>query len=541
MIHDDSANLLAVPSTWPEHLSNKFAQVAFQFKPKKTFLVALLLLFISVFSLLRGYGGLFSLAQYTHDLFSVLDPAWRILNGQRPHIDFYSGIGPETYIQTALGLKISNGGAQGVVYGQIGFGLVAAFWTLMLASTRLRFSLACLASFCVFLWAIGPSNVGDSFKELTPGMIYNRSGYVLCFILLLEALNSPKPRPALELGGGFSTGAALAIALFTKSTCFIVGGFCLIALFSVRKQVLTRWVGIIVGFAVFCAAFMAYLRFDFSAVAHDQLLTAQGRYFNPAKVVESLLAIFSGESVALILLILVTAVLLRRQNERRAAFDLGLIGAVVLFSGTLLLFANKQERGLPLNAAVAILIAAKLLASLNRQPLHDRAIRLCLIVGAILFVVGEVSADLVAIPYAAFARSIHKVEPMKYPTLSAIGTRDTGYVEFIEDGLALADRHRKKSDTIISLDFSDFFSYALRSKPALGGTYCLHYNSTFNDKHHVAPERLIGNADIVMLPIEGSDPESIVAIGRIYGPYLANHFHLEAESELWKLYRRNST
>jgi hypothetical protein len=35
--------------------------------------------------------------RYTHDVFVFLDGGWRILHTQRPHVDFFSGVGPVTY------------------------------------------------------------------------------------------------------------------------------------------------------------------------------------------------------------------------------------------------------------------------------------------------------------------------------------------------------------------------------------------------------------------------------------------------------------
>jgi hypothetical protein len=91
----------------------------------------------------------------------------------------------------------------------------------------------------------------------------------------------------------------------------------------------------------------------------------------------------------------------------------------------------------------------------------------------------------------------------------------------------------------MSLDFSDFFSYALRIPPPDGGASCLHYQGSFSDRSHPSPERLFGSAEIVMLPIVFSQEGSKQGIARNYYPFLASHYHLEAESTQWQLYRRN--
>ena len=61
---------------------------------------------------------------YSHDAFMVLDGAWRMLNGQRPHLDFNSMIGPAAYLPTVVGFRLASNTSAGFGYGQalVGFG-----------------------------------------------------------------------------------------------------------------------------------------------------------------------------------------------------------------------------------------------------------------------------------------------------------------------------------------------------------------------------------------------------------------------------------
>src|SRR5690348_15133375 len=45
---------------------------------------------------------------YGHDIFIYLGNGWRILNGQRPHVDFTCPWGPIGFLISALGLMISR-------------------------------------------------------------------------------------------------------------------------------------------------------------------------------------------------------------------------------------------------------------------------------------------------------------------------------------------------------------------------------------------------------------------------------------------------
>src|ERR1039458_7597176 len=44
--------------------------------------------------MIRAYIGLATMRIYSHDAFVFLDGGWRLLNGQIPHRDFYSDLGP---------------------------------------------------------------------------------------------------------------------------------------------------------------------------------------------------------------------------------------------------------------------------------------------------------------------------------------------------------------------------------------------------------------------------------------------------------------
>src|SRR5208282_286473 len=47
----------------------------------------------------------------------LLDGGWRIINGQVPHADFHTPIGPLTYLLAAFGMKIAPPSASSMTYG----------------------------------------------------------------------------------------------------------------------------------------------------------------------------------------------------------------------------------------------------------------------------------------------------------------------------------------------------------------------------------------------------------------------------------------
>ncbi len=53
---------------------------------------------------------------FGHDIFFLLDNGWRVINGQRVHLDYYSPWGPVTFLITAAGPKMSHNSVNGIGY-----------------------------------------------------------------------------------------------------------------------------------------------------------------------------------------------------------------------------------------------------------------------------------------------------------------------------------------------------------------------------------------------------------------------------------------
>jgi hypothetical protein len=119
---------------------------------------------------------------------------------------------------------------------------------------------------------------------------------------------------------------------------------------------------------------------------------------------------------------------------------------------------------------------------------------------------------------------------------------EEGSVGLFNDGATLLNRYRRPGDTVAVLDFDNPFSYALGMKPPNGGTAWLHYGINFDAIHKPTPERIFGDAKLVLLPKEYKDFQfrDNDNIPRLYGPYLREHFALIGESKDWQLYRRNT-
>jgi hypothetical protein len=494
---------------------------------------ALVAIFILGMCFIRAYVGLWGMRVYTHDAFSLLDGAWRILNGQTPHIDFYTGLGPVTYLITAAGVVIAAGNAAGLAYGQALFGCVAGLWAYRLADRRLGGLATIAMSTIVVLTAIVPTTIGDASTWITPGMSYNRFGYALMALLLIEASAARRPdRPGNEAWGGASTGLVLGLLLFLKISYFLGAGFLLVALVPLKKQTRERWYGMGAAFGITLLAFAWYLQFDLAAVYNDLRTVAHAKHVTLGEyVVKDVL-------VSAIPFLFFAQLVSQNGASRWERNAMRIAGLSVCLAGIFLLLTSWQFFGLPLNCVMAILLVDRVVPkSAGIAP--SQAPRFLVLLFGCFFAFTYIVSEASGLNYA-WGQKLHPAAYTSFttPRLAGFNTPvERDYFEYVNEGYDLLNQHRRARDTVASLDFTNPFSFGLGMKPPSGGTTWLQYGTNFDDAGP-SPERVFGDASLVMLPKLFSDKTLADSVPRLYGPFLKQHYALEAESLNWSLYRR---
>ncbi len=501
--------------------------------------LALLAVIVSLCAI-RAYVGLIGTRDFSHDAFMLLDGAWRMLNGQRPHIDFYSHLGFLTYLPTEIGLRISRGAAWGLGYGQALAGLLLGLWAFLLGRRRLADVPLVLMCISVVLMAIAPFALGFSPMKPTPAMVYNRQGYAFIALVLLEAFQPAKQgRGREDLWGGFSSGAILAILFFLKITYFAVASFLIVALLPCRGQSRQRWTGIVAGGIVLTTACCAYYGFQTQPLVHDLITLGGGKHIRFGWYIID--GILQGAGIAATLA-LSAALLLSVYKDAKTASALALAGLAVAFAGTVMILGNAERDGFPMAVFLAIVVlnAVNLQIPVTRTR-PDYFHVSVLLLGSVL-IVGSLLSGMIGMTFALGQRMLlHHTKAFNMPRLSGFttGPDDDWYAELVNNGVPLIEKFRRPTDTLMSLDFTNPFSYGFGMRPAYGGTPVFQYGTTFNDRFKPTPEFLMGSADMVAVPKKASDPTLDDNVPRLYGPYLKSHYHLLGESRDWRLYRRN--
>ena len=498
---------------------------------------------------------------YGHDLMCTLDGGWRVLNGQRPYIDFYPGFGPLMHLLTAAGLWLSHHAAQGLAYTTAMMGFVIGLWTYAIARGRLSPPGALLTGWFCALLVLAPFNLGEDFRHLTEAEVYNRYGYALTAIVLIECFGPAARRPGVRWAG-VSSGVACALLFFLKPTYFLVSAAIVFWACVMRAHARRRLFAASLGFLTVAASFLLYLRGDLGAMFRDMLLQIQtrGAGSESAALLPSTL---EGLFPLAMLIGLAWLVGLGTAGEsagdwrrwlRAPSRQLACAG-IVAVAGILLLSTNFQKTGFPLTAVFGIMLGDSLLVHEQIAPApanRDRTLfRL-----AVLLLVSLAAAPLL-VSHAAglaygFVKSYRRDPPgtvlfrtevlkklrMQGPSSAWDGPE---YATTVNDGLDLLQRSSRPEESVFTFDFSNPFSYGLQRRPAPGGSLWLYYGENFNDVRGPSPERILGHADLVMVPKHAWDPDRFQGTWRVYGGYLTRHFALAAESGHWYMYRRLPT
>ena len=491
---------------------------------------------------------------YGHDIFFLLDNGWRALNGQRVHVDYASAWGPLTFLLIAGGLAVSGASVAAVGYTNALVALVTGLWSLWLAAARSK-SVGVIAYPClVALLVAAPFALGDPPIYTSHGMVYNRYGYALLAIIMIEcfqpaAIRQSSRRMLIE---PVLTGCAASLLLFLKITYFMVA-FLFVALsllFWERRRM--RALAMATGFAVLTLVFLAYLRFDVGAMVSDLLTAGAARRGSLGSRHEfASLAEAVGPGVLLGILTFGCARLAPKISAVRWQLSRYCLTALAVITADCMLgLTNAQLSTYPLAAIFAIVLMLSVKPEVGRR--NDAAL-LIVIAGLLTapFEFQQAAGLAFGLVEARTNSNLSGVLRFESPRLRPLVLYDVPatnidhysngreYVSSINDGMQLLTARTGPSDKITTLDMFNPFAYALGREPVRGGIAAAAYRYTLDDTHHPSPARFFGNATVVMIPkYPASPPMFFDGYRNIYQPTIDREFRLEAESARWKLYRR---
>jgi hypothetical protein len=495
---------------------------------------------------------------YVEDVIFFADNAWRVIWGQRPHVDYSSGLGPVTFLLSALGIKLAGGNLNGLGYGNVFAGITIGIWAYALLVRRVSGLLAVGGAVMLCLLSLGPVQLGESFRLSTVAMSYNRQGYALLGLLIIESFPLRQEEPARGLGGALSTGALCAILLFLKANYFLVGlVLAAISLVWSGRLERRRLAGLAAGFAVVAMAFLGYLRFDVGAMLADLRMAADARSgaISPAFVTQVFAENFPGFLV-LAGLAAMTQVMGPPPSEGGwvkgvLRFRALLLAGILYCAGVLLLVTNCQLERLPMHELLALLFVDCILQC-AWLDVRYAAVLSMMGIGLIL---GAQSADGLALANGLRLK-LHPPVAFAYPVTEGgfagaifiddyLDTKGTHrafgsfLALYLKDGTDLLRRELKPGEKVTTMDMFNPFPFALGIEPPRGGMQSATYRYFFSDRIHPSADAFFGNADVVMYPKEHEVPDAgWQGLAIYYIPEMERRFVQVAESAQWRMYRR---
>jgi hypothetical protein len=460
----------------------------------------------AVFGLLLALPGQTITTAYLNDLFIFLDGAHRIASGQVPNRDFHTALGPLAFYVPALGYWISGsmGGAMPTAMAVITIAL--ALPMIHILGSRLQPVVAIPYGLFLLLIVAVPMNLGESIASLSFAMFYNRIGWAALSTLLVMYLEPKQTHGRQELLDALCAAVLILSMLYTKVTYGLVAlAFVAFMLFDIRQR---RWVLWALGLMLLSALLIEAVWQ--SSLAHLEDLALAGRVSGTRGIVDLSLAFLRHLADYVLLAIFAILVLWRTRSLR----DLLFFG-ICAGPGLIIQSQNSQPWGI-ITVFTGAAVATELL--LRSCPLDDQKDSGVLAQGAPLLLLAFLLPTglhcFMALGVHSIAATARMGEPFGLPrfgelrltTLWMPGDRGfmTDYLMSTQEGARLLSELPVKPKNISVLDFANPFSAGLNLPPSHGDYAWLHWGRNINDIHHLPPERLLGEVDVLMVPKAGT-------------------------------------
>jgi hypothetical protein len=511
------------------------------------------------------------------DIIIQLDVAWRIIHGQKLNVDFAPFIPSLTALIDSFGMRLTGAKALSILYGNIILFIVLTPWAWKIARNRLSALNAFLFSIFIGSLLIAPRSLASISPDFTGyAMLYNRQGYVLLSMLLIELLILPRKEQRINsLKSGVTTGALMALLIFSKLTFFAVGVSALIISCLFSQKPIKWFTSLIVSFGLSIALMnicfglnvFAYIG-EMNSIAADYVSDHSGYGFFYYIVAENFGYLYTCLAS---LLILFLEYWRTREKNARLNEILSLLSIILItISSIFLCIFSAQDTEIPLFFVAGLIFLNYFCGRFKsiEYPLDTRGLFIyflgIVIIIPILF--GNIFFQDASSIISAFI--LDKPNPSKlaqsqkfnsksmadffipdYQMPSTIPTRyNIGHPSLypikVNDGLEILRKHISKDSRIATVDFSNPFPFALELPPPEGGTsYMAPVPSSVNNNHHFQfePEKIFKGANMVMIAKDSDNYKAVDRLIKYYDKYLEQNFTLVDSSKSWQLLTRKNS
>ena len=514
-----------------------------------------------VVSVTTAFIGAAPTLVFGHDDFFLLDNSWQVLSGHRPQIDFYSPWGPAIFLIVGAGMKLANASPDGIGYGNAIFGLLLGLWAYRIGRDRLAAAPRMLFAFYTTLLVSAPYALGSWPTLSSHAMLYNRYGYALLGLVVVECSERVGGLKASreEWLGALSTGLAVAVTLFLKASYFVISVPLVAASLVFWRPNFRRTAGLAAGFGTAVFGFIAYMKFQAPAIILSLRMAAAARS-TPLSLQTPIWIIEANIFPLFVVLTLVVSFSLLggETGTWREEIQIPALAIVVYLAEIGILMTNAQVDAMPLLGVFALLIASRATvyrnnstpaAAENDLPHHASLLLLC----GLLFL-PQFTSDIVGLGTAAMRKAHPSLEksPVRF-TESRLAplilynddrakqksANGSIYTTYVNDGAALLRKYCTSRDKVLTMDMQNPFPYALGWPPPRGGVASISFNITLSAQARPSFDDYFGDATVVMKPKRPAQtPEYIDGFYALFLPAMLERYQLAAESDWWLMYKK---
>jgi len=548
-------------------------------RPRRTAIVSIGAVVIA--TLILAASPRILIGDYTYDSFIPMDGALRMLNGQWPHLDFYTPIGDLYYILLGFCARVFGFSPKVVLWEQIIVAPVAALALWYATRDRLPDSLRIFLIIMIGLICVSPSDLDDA-SSISFLASYNRHGWVLITPVLVCCLL--EPLPGRHKGW---IGDALLLAAFSLMLVYLKVTFALVALGTIalaavlvprnRRSCLMALaiIGVVIAIAFASGSLMpAYL-----ADLHRASLAAPitGENYDPFRL-DKLKADLTLESFALLAPICF-AVWLGRSAHTDIERNTGnrvLLLCMIVTGGSIALAWQNHEHAMPSQiVAMAVVFAAMWSRQVRREqdvPLGERTssygwtpIILAGMIFAFLAVTSIFSSGRAILthtfrtvfnldqPAAILSPYLQGLTLPKDTMPGVIGDVLTGKIDpalysdraheswhndvsaVLDNGWQLFQDHKPENPRIVTIFSAPLMTVATGTVPPLHMAAWMDIERTFGPRSPIVPEHDFSDTNVVMV-FKLYNHDKLFEM--VHG-YLEANFHIAGETPIWQMWVRN--
>jgi hypothetical protein len=532
--------------------------------------LVLTLLFIYAYGLL-GPGRLVAVVG-SQDDFILLDGIYRIWEGQKPHLDFVSALGALNFIGPAFISWSSYPEIALLQFNVVALGLVLLIG-MYICYSRLGFLESILL--ILFLAAIvgAPVNIGVAPDNVSHNMLYNRIGWAAAILLLLMA-KSPggRYRWCLWVDGIISTFLLISM-LYLKASYFVamLGFLIVLAFFDIQWRLIL--LGVVLAIAVvamlveslapgFHLAYLVDLKSVAAVGVGIDLWTPLRRNFlasSPVLLLLFMTPVFNNEvsrfsfnrDFWICLAILVMSLFLIANNAQGYGLPTFYVASLLLIS-VYPYYRKRTANELEKAVFLSILVVMTLPEVIDRQGALERFYRMAETreyssnVGSELdrFLILSIREDRRLLDYSKINESdrnelVRRISDVRQPSAEVFLYQNA---IAISSGVTTLRKLIQKygSGSVVTLDFSNPFSYLLGTPPARGDYLWYHFGRNISVNYHLPVAQFLSGAKYIMIPNYPMEYRSTIPLVEITADYLEDEFFLYQQDFFWKIYVRNN-